>query len=99
MDLLTVKQAAEPLRISVGAVYALCASAKLAHYRMGTHQSAIRIDRSDLFAYLQKCKYEPPKREPDEPRSYPARRSTPVRATKLKHLRVDTIALPGAPHA
>jgi excisionase family DNA binding protein len=98
MQLLTVKQAAEILQISVGAVYALCASATLAHYRMGANQSAIRIDRAELLAYLQSCKCVPPKRAVDEPRSHASRRATRLKQTRLKHIRIDKIASPARPH-
>ena len=48
--LLTVKEAAERLKLSTATVYALCESGRLAFVRASTH--AIRIAEADLTAYL-----------------------------------------------
>ncbi len=48
--LLTVKEAAERLKVSAATVYALCEGGKLAFTRVSTH--AIRIAEADLVAYL-----------------------------------------------
>jgi excisionase family DNA binding protein len=48
--LLTVREAAERLKVSTAAVYALCESGRLAFVRISTH--AIRIAETDLAAYL-----------------------------------------------
>ena len=44
--LLTVKEAAERLKVSTATVYALCESGRLAYVRISTH--AIRIATGDL---------------------------------------------------
>ena len=49
--LLTVREAAERLRVSPATVYKLCEARKLAHVRLATH--AIRIAAGDLAAYVQ----------------------------------------------
>lgn len=49
--LLTVKEAAERLRVSRATVYALCESGRIAFVRISTH--AIRIAASDLERYVQ----------------------------------------------
>jgi excisionase family DNA binding protein len=56
MDLLTVKEAATVLKLSCGAVYALCKAGTLPHHRLGLGQGAIRIGRQDLLAYIEACK-------------------------------------------
>jgi len=48
--LLTVKEAAERLKVSTATVYALCEAGKLAFSRVSTH--AIRIAEVDLAAYV-----------------------------------------------
>ena len=51
--LLTVKEAAERLKVSTATVYALCASGRLAHLRISTH--AIRIAGEDLGRFVRAC--------------------------------------------
>lgn len=48
---LTVKQAAEELRVSVSLVYALCAARKLRHERIGLGRGVIRIPPEALDEY------------------------------------------------
>jgi excisionase family DNA binding protein len=48
--LLTVREAAERLKVSTATVYALCEAGRLAFSRVSTH--AIRIADADLVAYL-----------------------------------------------
>jgi excisionase family DNA binding protein len=48
--LLTVKEAADRLKVSTATVYALCEAGELAFTRVSTH--AIRIAEVDLAAYL-----------------------------------------------
>jgi excisionase family DNA binding protein len=47
--LLTVKEAAERLKVSTATVYALCEARRLGFSRVSTH--AIRIAEADLEAY------------------------------------------------
>src|SRR4051794_35781443 len=54
--LLTVHEAADLLRLSDAAVYALCKAGQLPHYRLGKGKGAIRINEGDLLAYLQQSK-------------------------------------------
>lgn len=49
--LLTVKNAAERLKVSTATVYALCESGRLAFLRISTH--SIRIAAADLEAYAR----------------------------------------------
>jgi excisionase family DNA binding protein len=56
VELLTIKEAAQYLRLSVGAIYALCAAAKLPHYRLSRGRGTLRIDRRDLLAYVRQCR-------------------------------------------
>lgn len=56
-SMLTVKQVAKYLGVSLGAVYALCAQGLLSHFRVGTGRGAIRIALEDLRAYLDRRRY------------------------------------------
>jgi len=49
--LLTVREVAERLRVSVATVYALCNSGRLAFFRISTH--AIRIGADDLTGFVR----------------------------------------------
>ena len=56
--MLTVKAAAEKLGISEAMIYGWCASGRLAHLRLGgaEKRGSIRIQESDLEAFLGSCK-------------------------------------------
>ena len=56
MELLRVRQVAEVMNVTVGAVYALVHAKAIPYRRVGLSNGAIRIDRSDLDAYLDACK-------------------------------------------
>lgn len=75
--MLTVKEVAARLKISVSGVYALIASGKLSAYGLGAHGGSLRISEPDLEAYLATCRRGPP--DPTPPRA-------PFR--KLKHLQL-----------
>lgn len=51
--LLTVKELAEQLRISVATAYVLLKQGRIASFRIGGRRGAIRVRPSDLEAYLQ----------------------------------------------
>lgn len=57
LDLLTVKEVAGLLRISLGSVYALCKAGRLPHHRLGSGSGVVRIDRADLVQYAKQCKH------------------------------------------
>jgi excisionase family DNA binding protein len=71
MDMLTVKQAAERLRVSVATVYQLCATRRLAHVRLGLGRGTIRIREDDLTAFLAGAAVRTPEsaRPPPRPRT------------------------------
>lgn len=50
--LLTAKEAASRLALSVGAVYALCNAGQLNHFRVGVDKGRIRIPVEAIDAYL-----------------------------------------------
>jgi excisionase family DNA binding protein len=52
---LTVKEAAEQLRISAALVYALCAAKKIRHERHGIGRGTIRIPPEALDEYRKGC--------------------------------------------
>jgi excisionase family DNA binding protein len=94
MDLLTVKEAADLLKLSAGAVYALCKSGTLPHHRLGQGRAAIRIDRQDLLRYVEACKTgATPAVRGDSPSLAPKTPTLngPLPAGGFKHLRVDRL--------
>ena len=58
-ELLTVRDAADLLNVSVSLVYLLVDTRKLASHRIGARRGTIRIRREDLQAYLQSCRSGP----------------------------------------
>ncbi len=66
--MLTVKQVAERLRLSVSQVYALCGAGKLPHHRFGSGRGAIRVSEEQLAGYLRSSEVGPaPPRAPRRP--------------------------------
>lgn len=57
-EFLTVKQAAKYLNVSQGCIYRLCTTNKLSHYKFGDGRGALRIKRSDLLEFVQRCRIE-----------------------------------------
>lgn len=57
-ELLTVPDAARRLGITPDAVYRLCRSSALAHYRVGARGGRILIRERDLRRYLRGCRVE-----------------------------------------
>lgn len=55
MEILTVRQIAERLQVSVGSVYTLINSGRLKASRIGRNSGSLRILDSDLAAYLDSC--------------------------------------------
>ena len=99
VDLMTVREVSRLLRLSDGAVYALCKSGRLPHHRLGHGKGAIRISRSDVLAYLRQCKEGaalPPVNGP--PVVSPAPKGQLPSVGGFKHLRLDRL-LGGQPPA
>jgi excisionase family DNA binding protein len=76
LDMLTVGEVAQVLRVSSACVYALVAQGKIACHRIGHRGRSIRIQREDLEAYLSTCRSEEAEEAPLPPRR------------KLKHLKL-----------
>lgn len=74
--LLTVRDVAELLQVSIACVYAMVAEGKLVVHRVGTGRGSIRVDRRDFEDYLTSCRQEPIKKSP-----------RPTRP-RLKHIRL-----------
>ena len=55
-DLLTVRDAADLLNVSVSLVYLLVDTRKLASHRIGAGRGTIRIFRNDLDEFLATCR-------------------------------------------
>ncbi len=94
MDLLTVKEAANLLKLSRGAVYALCKAGTLPHHRLGLGRGAVRIDRKDLIAYVEACKTGTTPVRGSGPSLPPTGSSAAQKrlpAGGFKHLRVDRL--------
>jgi excisionase family DNA binding protein len=53
-ELLTVKEAADRLRLSPASVYALCAGRKLRHQRVGVGRGKILVPSDAVSEYLAK---------------------------------------------
>ena len=76
---LTVREAADRLRISPSSVYLLIEQGRLAHHRVGARRGAIRINETDLTAYLAACRQELNTNAPPP---------LPVARPKLKHIKL-----------
>jgi len=101
VDLLTVREAADFLKLSAGAIYALCSSGTLPHHRLGRGRGAIRIDRQDLVNYVESCKKAAAPQKRGGLPAAQAESSTPkmpLFSASFKHLRVDRM-LGGQPPA
>ncbi len=77
MEMLTVQDVAEQLRVSNSLVYGLISSGKISCHRIGRGRGAIRVRRDDLDRFLEGCRVEKeqPERRPPRP--------------KLKHLKLS----------
>jgi excisionase family DNA binding protein len=56
--MLTIAEVARELGLSTDAVYGLCRSGKLAHYRIGERGGTIKVKPEDVTAYLASCRIE-----------------------------------------
>lgn len=73
-----VRAVAERLSCSPATVYALIASGKLRHYRIGTGRGAIRVSEDQIAEFLSGAEAKP------------VTPSSPVhRPVRLRHLHVD----------
>ena len=71
-QLLTVKEAARRLGVSLGTVYGLCSRKEIEHHRIGAYgRGTLRISEEALARYLEKSKSQ-----------------TPVSLEGLKHIKV-----------
>jgi excisionase family DNA binding protein len=75
--LLTVKQAAERLRVSPGLIYSLVGGRKLRFVRVGNGRGRLRIPEDAIEEYLARSTFAP-----QEPKAVPVR-------VRLKHLHLD----------
>ncbi|MHB8866459.1 MAG: helix-turn-helix domain-containing protein [Pirellulaceae bacterium] len=74
--LLTVRDVARVLKISIASVYAIVAEGKIACHRVGTGRGSIRFEESDLADYLSSCRMEKAEETKRTPRP------------RLKHLKL-----------
>jgi len=74
--LLTVRDVAGVLQVSIACVYGMVAEGKLAVHRVGTGRGSIRIEKADLEEYLAGCRKEPIEKKTRTPRA------------RLKHLKL-----------
>ena len=58
MNVLTVREVSQRLKLSPAYVYQLVAERKIGHIRIGCGRGAIRIMEEDLQAFLAECKVE-----------------------------------------
>ena len=80
--MLTVKEAADRMRVSSGLVYALCAHRQLRHSRVGLGRGKIVIPEEAVVEYLRAREGSPA--EPVPPPAPAERKQPPL---KLRHLR------------
>ena len=59
-EVLTVKEFALRLKISLACAYQLISEHKIAHVRIGCGRGAIRILEQDFNVFLAACKVQPP---------------------------------------
>ncbi len=64
-ELLTVKEVASWLRLSLAEVYRLIRSGAVSHYRVGPGKGAIRLREADVATFLEARREGP--RKPPEP--------------------------------
>jgi excisionase family DNA binding protein len=64
MNVLTVKEVAERLKVSIGCVYQLITERRLQHLRIGCGRGAIRIREDDLSSFLDGCRVQQHPRQP-----------------------------------
>jgi excisionase family DNA binding protein len=76
--LLTVKEVASILRLSLTETYKLIQSRAISHFRVGPGRGAIRIDRGEIDLFLEKRRVGVPETKPV---------AVPVRLKPLKHIR------------
>ena len=74
--LLTVREVAKVLQVSIASVYAIVAEGRIACHRVGTGRGSIRIEEKDLDDYLLACRTERAEKAP------------PPSRPRLKHIRV-----------
>jgi excisionase family DNA binding protein len=93
-EFLTVTQAASYLSVGKDCVYRLCVTRKLSHYKFGEGRGSIRIKRSDLIDYVERCRIE----ERDEEITIPieSRRRRCTKHPVYKHVRLGPEHLCGA---
>ncbi len=84
--LLTMRQVAERLAISLSAAYQLVDARKLAHHRIGVGRGAIRVNERDLVQFLADCRREATL-EPPAPS--PIRSRERIAIQPFKHLRLS----------
>jgi excisionase family DNA binding protein len=77
--MITVKEAAKLLGVSEALVYALCASHRLRHSRVGTGRGVIRISVEAISEYLNQQEVGP---------APPTPQPKPPKPLKLEHLRL-----------
>lgn len=81
-SLLTIKETAKLLRISLSSAYALAASGKLRVVRIGSNNGSIRIRASEVERYLATCETFL------VVKTHPARSVSTAKPLTLKHLKV-----------
>lgn len=73
---LTVRQAADHLKVDISTLYRLCKARKIRHRRIGTGSGRIVFTAADLASYMESCVVEVgPEPEPMPP------------PTRLKYIR------------
>src|SRR5262249_25132620 len=75
---------------SASVVYRLCLTGKLCHFRFGEGRGAIRLERTDLQEFIERCKVEKRSDESDAEKK-------PAGVRPLQHLVLEHLKLTESP--
>jgi len=89
-EVFSVREVAQLLKLSVAAVYELCRTGSLGHYRFGTGRGTIRITGADVEGFLQKSRRELEKREKSRQQRSKELRLRPLKHIELRDMETDT---------
>lgn len=81
--MLTVKQVAEQLSVSVTCVYQMISQGRIACHRIGLGRGAIRVASEDLTVFIESCRRE---EKSNQEASLPA----PAVRKQFRHLRLES---------
>ena len=93
-NMLTVRQVAEQLQVSLATVYLMCNRGKLPHVRIGVGRGTIRVDEQTLEEFIQMATVQPKEPAAPQPRSSASHGATGA-SPQFRH--VQWTRLPDSP--